>query len=269
MGASDDAWARPTLLKLKLIESSDREDARGVLSVASVRRNAKACSSSMTSLLPSQRQAQVFVGPNGLLVRQEPRQISEEEEEATNRARRRWRRAQKGAILGEEIDDDQAAGGTAASVVSQMQAAVRSSTHGISSTREVTSKLAESLAHAKLFASHLEGPGLLDSLDEQMQVECLCNLSLEAAATAARVCTTWRDFFEMDETIWERLVAAAPGSCVKRDLNRRRPITLKPLAFSSGVPICSGARARISVWQAASGHRRAHPRHCRRWQPRH
>lgn len=160
------------------------------------------------SLLPSQRQTPVFVGPFGSLVKQESHQEVKERS-----GYNKWRRVRAAAKIAEEDEEDEvtedACDGTAANVINALKIASRNASHGVSSTRLTTSRLAESLAEAKLTAEQLAGPDLVEFLDEQMQIEILSCLSLEAAAAAMRVCSAWRDFFAIEETLWEKIVASA------------------------------------------------------------
>lgn len=165
----------------------------------------------MTTLLPSQREDRVYVGPQGMLVRaldQPAIQESDEsevdsDEEQRAPAKKRWQQALSSK---KKID-------TESLVIEAMRSGVREASHGVSSTRRNSSKLADqlagALAHAVKFGGE-NGPSLVDGLDDQMQVEILSALPIGSTSAAARVCKSWHDLFRYDESgLWQQLIAAS------------------------------------------------------------
>ena len=171
----------------------------------------------MTTLLPSQREERVYVGPAGLLVRAAPTVQEEDEEEAAHdedheaelkaTTKKRWQAA-KAKISGAE------------SAIETMRTAVREASHGVSCTR-TTSKFAEQLAGALASARLHDMPSLVDSVDDQMQIEILSALPIASTSAAMRVCKSWHALFHEEHNgLWTQLVAAA--SCRAVDAAQRK-----------------------------------------------
>ena len=160
----------------------------------------------MASLLPSQNIRRTYVGPNGMIIRQE-----DPERDITSTPQMRWQKAAalRRRLKQEELRDDDNesdAEGTgedaearlASRVVARLQQRVQNSTHGTSSTRSVSAcRLAENLMAAKLTAERLNGPLLVDALDEQMQCEVLSALPIEDVGSAAQTCKAWAELIKL------------------------------------------------------------------------
>lgn len=155
----------------------------------------------MTTLLPSQRVDHVYVGPEGMLVRQAqptavPEEDAEAEEETEAVPKKRWQ------DLKQKVS-------TVDSVIDSMRSSVRQASHGVSSTRN-TSKFASELADALATARLDDRPSLVDVVDFQMQIEILAALPISSTSAASRVCKIWRELFDdVDSGLWQQLVASA------------------------------------------------------------
>lgn len=154
----------------------------------------------MAALLPSQRQDRVYVGPNGTLVRQAalPEDDDDEDEQESAKPKRRWQQLKKNIV-------DESSG---------VAERAYEASYGVSTTR-ASSKLADDLASALATARINNAPSLVDSIDDQCQVEILAALPIGATRSAARVCKAWHDAFASDVSgLWQQLVAAASARTV-------------------------------------------------------
>ena len=174
----------------------------------------------MATLLPSQRQDRVYVGPQGLLIREELPTVEESDsdsgdDEATTKAKKNKKKAAAPAAAASSSSDaiDEAA------VVDLLKARAQQASHGVSTTRGPESTFAQKLISARLAAKQLEAPSLVDKIiDQDAQCEILAGLDAGSAAAAASVCKQWRDFYLSEEScgLWQRLVANSSARAVAR-----------------------------------------------------
>ena len=163
----------------------------------------------MATLLPSQRQDRVYVGPQGLLIREELPTVEESDsdsgdDEATTKAKKNKKKAAAPAAAASSSSDaiDEAA------VVDILKARAQQASHGVSTTRGPESTFAQKLISARLAAKQLEAPSLVDKIiDQDAQCEILAGLDAGSAAAAASVCKQWRDYYLSEEScgLWQRL----------------------------------------------------------------
>ena len=185
----------------------------------------------MASMLPSQQRAPVYVGPEGQLVRLDDRvahkdvgSSSDEDEELYDVERKNtWAKALKKMHAKKAAAADDPDGDISAAVVARMRAAAAAAQHGASATRE--DDASDDTLRQQLGATHLTGAGLTESIDDDLQRECIRAVAcaakhtddalaiLAASGSLACVCKDWRLLMQ-EELIWAQFSAATDAPTV-------------------------------------------------------